>query len=363
MVGKRAMYSYKPDWERVAARWDAFWAMEAVDRPCMTITAPRPNGKPGALPRNVSIEDRFMDPDYILAGAMKSLEETLFIGEAVPGAPYFMAGTTTGCDGHLIFHESGISIRPSMAGMDQPVNWHPGPHDPWRRKLDAILNRLLDAAPGKFIVPHPDQYPPIDLLNMLRGNEDMLLDLAMEPDLCDVRLKEIRDLFFENADHIRHLIESRQPAAGYLGWTGVWRRTYYKNAQADIAAVISPGMFERFVLPELDLYAERCGDLLFHTCGYKQHLEACLSRPYIRVIQYSPSMKEPTNGPAHIDFYHRVQQAGRGLDLHTTPDHVEFLVRHLRPEGLRLALSVESGEKAEELLHQAVKWCGTHASR
>jgi hypothetical protein len=357
-------YDYKPDWARAQARWDAFWAMAPTDRPCMAVCAPRPDGKKLPVPVPASLQDRWMNPDIQLTTALSRLEATFLGGEAVPSSGHFMAGTTTGCGDGLVFHEGGISIRPSMTGMDQPLNWHPGPDDPWRPRVEAIYNRLLDEAPGRFIVTYPKQYPHVDLLNMLRGNEEMLLDMAIAADQCAARLRDMREPAFEDFLHFRRMIEARQPGAGCVAWTGAWRREHFLCSQADVAAVVSPAMFEELVLPELDWLAERYGcPQHYHTCGYKHHLEACLSRPYIEVIQYSPSPKEPSNGPAHLEFYRRVQQAGRRLDLSVSFENVEFLIRHLRPEGLFISTRTHTVAEADELLDQATRWAGTHANR
>ena len=355
-------YSYKTDWERAQKRWDAFWTLEATDRPCLSILAPRPDGRKIQLPE-VTVEGKWMDPEYQMAKAVKYLEENYLGGEAVPRAGHFMAGTTTGCGEHLEFHEGGISIRPSMTSMDEPLNWHPGPRDPWRPKVDAICNRLLDEAPGRFIVSPPGQFQHIDLLNMLRGNAETMLDLAMSPEQCKARLVEMRGLTWEDENHFSGVVDARQGDVGHVSWTGIWGRHLFKCAQADAAACISPEMFEEIVLPELDAQAERYGQLHYHTCGYKQHLELCLSRPYMKVIQYSPNLKEPTNGSAHLAFYRRVQEAGRCLDIHVDPEQVEYVIRHLRPEGLHLATSVQSVSEVEALLANAVRWCGSDIHR
>ena len=350
-------YSYKPDWERAQKRWDAYWGMEVTDRPCMSILAARTDGRKIQLPE-IRSEGKWMDPDYLVAKAVKYFEETHLGGEAVPRSIHFMAGTATGCDGHLHFGDGGISIRPSMTTMDQPLDWHPGPQDPWRPKVEAICNRLLDEAKGRFIVSPPGQFENIDLLNMLRGNEETMLDMAMYPEQSKARLREMRDLSEENNNHFRSLIEKRQGDVGYVSWTGLWSRQIFRCAQADAAACISPEMFEEFVLPELDVIGERYGQIHYHTCGYKQHLELCLSRSYMKVIQYSPSCKEPKNGPDHLEFYRRVQATGRCLDVDVPLEHVEFLIRHLRPEGLHIGTWVNSLAEAEELLDNAVKLCG-----
>ena len=360
---KEAIYSCKPDWLNAQKRWDAFWALDATDRPCISVLAPRTEGRKIQLPELKSIEDKWMDPEYQLAKVLQYVEGNYLGGEAVPRAGHLMAGTAAGCDGYLHFHEGGISIRPSMTSIDESLNWHPGPRDSWRPRLEAIWNRLLDEAPGRFIVSPPLQFQHIDLLNMLRGNAETMLDMAMSPEQVKARLREMRGPAAENEDYFNELVHARQGDVGHVAWTGVWGRQSFIGAQADAAACVSPEMFEEFVLPELDVLAERYGQLHYHTCGYKQHLEMCLSRPYMKVIQYSPSPKEPGNGPAHLEFYRRVQKAGRRLDIHVDPERVEFVIRHLRPEGLHISTLANSVAEADELLAKAVKWCGSDIGR
>ena len=69
-----------------------------------------------------------------------------------PSRLFIMAGTTTGCGDHLHFTPGGIGIMRSMSGIDEPVDWHPGPDDPWRPRVENLLNELLDKAEGNFLV-------------------------------------------------------------------------------------------------------------------------------------------------------------------------------------------------------------------
>ena len=63
--------------------------------------------------------------------------------------------------------------------------------------------------------------------------------------------------------------------------------------------MLSPAMFDRFVVPELDVYGEDHGALWYHLDGgdARQHLPRLLSLPYLRVVQYVPAPFEPPNGP------------------------------------------------------------------
>jgi hypothetical protein len=44
------------------------------------------------------------------------------------------------------------------------------------------------------------------------------------------------------------------------------------------------------------------------------------------------------------------------------PAHLEFVIRHLRPEGLLISTSATSIAEGEELLDKAVWWAGTQVN-
>lgn len=47
----------------------------------------------------------------------------------------------------------------------------------------------------------------------------------------------------------------------------------------------------------------------------------------------------------------------------STIDEAEFLIRHLRPKGLFLSMSVGTIVEVGEILDKAVKWAGTYIHR
>ena len=134
--------------------------------------------------------------------------------------------------------------------------------------------------------------------------------------------------------------------------------------QSDMSCMISADHFERYVMCELDLLAEYCDRVWYHVDGpdARRHVPALLSRPSVRAIQYVPGAGRAPNGPAYMELYRQVQAAGRCLDISAPLENVEYLVRHLRPEGLVLRTSAADPEQADELLGLAVKWCGTRVN-
>jgi hypothetical protein len=117
-------------------------------------------------------------------------------------------------------------------------------------------------------------------------------------------------------------------------------------------------MFDRFVLPELELYAREFGALWYHLDGgdARQHLPRLLSMPRLRVLQYTPAPFEPPNGPDHLDFYRRVQAAGKIVHISVDAKDVEPLARGLDPSLLMLHTSCRTEQEGRELLADAVRW-------
>lgn len=357
------MLKYKPHWQKAKERWNAFWERAATDRPCLDVRAPRStNTQPPPVPQDP--ERLYLDPDYVAASWVHQMQSTYLGGEAVPVGGFLMGGYALGCGDGVVFDRATVWHPVKMRSIEEPVPWHPGPDDPWRAKLERVVLRLLDVGRGRFLVGYPGQVPVNDLLELLRGVDAFLLDLAIDCERCVRQLEETFPRWLENAFHFRCLIDAHQHEGCVYGWPGIWRQEFFMTTQSDMSCMISAEHFRAYVLHEMDLLAEHTDCIWYHMDGSaaKRHLAALCSRPYIRCIQYVPSCDEPPNGPYHLEFYRQVQRAGRCLDIAAPFEHLEFLVRHLRPEGLIIRTWVHSVERADELLDDAARWCGTHVN-
>ena len=356
-----------PNWPAARARWAAFWDRLPVDRPLVDVKAP--SGKPPRpLPEARSTEDLWLGLEYVPALTQRKLETTYFGGEAIPADDIhpLMAGWILGCGANVGFAEDTIWHTPFMSSLDESEigKWRPGPGDPWLGKVEALIDRLLDTAQGQYLVGYAYQLPLNDLLSLLRGPQALLIDLAEDVERCRCAIETLFPLWAENFDRIRRRIERHQ-AGCVWNWPGLWHDDFVMVTQSDMSCMISPLMFERFVAAELDLLGERYGRVWYHLDGPDaiRHLDRLLAKPYITAIQYVPGDGQPPNGPHWLDLYRRVQAAGRCLDLSVPAEHVEYLVRHLNPEGLVLRTWVDSYDKADELVADAVAWCGSHIHR
>ena len=351
---------YKPDWPRAQQRWTAFWELAPTDRPLLDVRAPR-QCQLGPLPRPPSLEAFYLDPDCVAERWKRILESTYFGGEAVPTGDFLMGSYALGCGPDVVFAPDTVWHPVRMSSLDEPVRWDPGPGDRWTQKLEEVVRRLLGISHGEFLVGYVIQVPPNDLLMLLRGTADFLAELAQDVQKCRRRLKETFDIWVGLWEHFRGIIDAEQ-AGCVWAWPGLWHPDMVMVTQSDMSCMISADHFERYVLYEMDLLGERFDTVWYHLDGplARRHVPALLSRPYVRAVQYVPGAGQPDNGPAHMELYRCIQAAGRCLDIWVPREHVEYVVRRLRPEGLIVRTWVDSREQADEMLDRAVRWCGTH---
>lgn len=358
--GHTKSLSYKSDWEGAQKRWSAFWDREQVDRPCISVTAPTYCELPPASVHR-TMEDLYFDPEIVTDRIYRVLNSTYYGGEAVPTTNYLMAGYALGCGSGVEFANDTVWHPRNWDSIDDPMPWHPGPDDPWRHKLDKLLRHILDESQGKFLVGHVCQTMMNDLLPVSLGTEQFLINLITDTDTCIQRLHETLPLWLEDMEHFRSIVDEGQPGCGH-SWFHLWSEQPIGVSQSDVSCMISKDLFERFALAEVDFLGEYYDRIWYHLDGpgAVRHLPSLLSRPHVRAIQYVPGDGAPLNGPYWMDLYKQVQAAGRCLDISVPIENVEFLIRNLNPEGLLISISVDTAGQAEELIHNAVKWCGTN---
>ncbi|HNQ35496.1 MAG TPA: hypothetical protein PKN80_05465 [bacterium] len=353
----------KPGWAAARRRWLAYWEGSEVDRPLLDVRAPVDSGRP-PLEAPANLEDRYFDPDYVGRKWLRTVQGTYWAGESVPTDSILMGCYALGCGPKVVFAPNTVWHPVIESGPEAPLAWSPGEGDPWRRKLDRVILHLLELGRNRFLVGEHSQVPPNDLLMLLRGTEPFLMELVEAPERWQRRLDEVMPVWLELLNHFRGLIAGYQKGC-FWGWPGLWHPDYVLLTQSDMSALISPALFEKWVLREMDWMGERFNTLWYHLDGPRAvvHLPALLSRPYLKVIQFVPGAGVAPNGPAYLELYRRVQAAGRGLDLHCPPAEAEFLVRRLRPERLLLRVVTESPEAADEFVEKARRWCGSHLGR
>ena len=108
-------------------------------------------------------------------------------------------------------------------------------------------------------------------------------------------------------------------------------------------------MFREFLLPSLHRIVEAMPYPMFHLDGTTNHLEALLSIPGLRAIQWVPGPEREKLAPWY-GLIRRIKEAGKSVELFARPDEIDDLVANVGARGLLIGCSGLSEEEAERLL-------------
>ncbi len=352
---------YKPDWPAARKRLTALWHDEVLDRPCIGVRAPNSNQTPCPPPRDP--EQKWTDPAWIVQAAQAQLENTWWGGEAIPSHLLLC--------GWLVCFGATPRFRPETIWWDEmefdfgrPPQLHFDPQAHWPARHEAVYTAMAEfAGRDGFLLGRPCLLPANDLLSMLMGTDNFLMNLMDQPEWMQQAIVMGAQAQAAASQYYRELIEARHDFwYGNAGWMPFWAPEPYRTTQSDVSCMLSPAMFEEFVLPELEILHEASGPLWYHLDGgnARQHLDRLLSLPYLRVLQYTPAPFEPPNGPAHLEFYRRVQAAGKIVHIELSAENVLPLLHELDPARLMLNTHCSSIAAGEELLRQAAKQWISH---
>jgi len=217
------------------------------------------------------------------------------------------------------------------------------------RMVEEFTRRLLGG--GQSCVSVTDIGGTYDIVAALRGTQDLLMDLFEYPGEIKAYVKKLqpvwRDYYLKYANR---LIAAQ---GGMTSWMPIWCGKTYYPLQCDFSAMISPDMFEEFVLPDLQYQTEFMERSVYHLDGVGElpHLKHLLSLPRLTAIQWTSGAGHPEiSDECWFDLYREIQAAGKGLVLlGVRPEKLETLLRGVSPKGLFVSCGARDEAHALEL--------------
>lgn len=353
---------YKPDFEAIIPRMEAFWRGELLDRACIAVTAP--NGRPRreVVPPRTPFGRR-ADIAYLLDAAESEMESTYYAGEAIPvfmpnlGPDLF--AVLMGCP--LEFREETTWARPIIKSWDEPPDFEIDKSSfAWQWHLE-VYPQAVERAAGRFFVAAPDCHSGGDCLLAMRGGAALCMDLYDCPERIHQAMQKLEKAVLEFHAAWWPLIEAKGQRGHTTAWLNAWSPGRSNATQLDLLAMISPEAFKEFFVHELDAQCEALEQTLFHLDGPDavRHLELIceLSRRHGRRpqgIQWEP-------GAGHrpmlkwIPLLRDIQSRGMNVWIWCEPQEVEKLLRELSSKGLFIRTFAKSREEADELVKLASK--------
>jgi 5-methyltetrahydrofolate--homocysteine methyltransferase len=227
-------------------------------------------------------------------------------------------------------------------------------HPLWRRVCD--LTRAAVTRWGqKLVYGITDIGGNLDVLASLIGAQRLAMELIDNPAEVERLCAQIRQAWLDCYDHMHTILDVA--GMGSSAWACVWAPGRMYMFQSDFAYMISPALFRRLVIPDLEACCQAIPYSFYHLDGKGQirHLDQLLALEQLRGIQWVPGDGAP---PAEewMDLLKRIRQGGKLCQVYTTVDGARRIIDALGGRGFVFDISddltvEQAASVVEELSH------------
>jgi hypothetical protein len=324
-----------PDWEKRLTRQDAFLECAVIDRPVVCISLWRPDPEyPAPAKTHATLRDRWLDTEYVVAMALHTVMNTEYLGDALPhchpnlGPEVFSA--FFGCE--LEFGEETSWSKPMLKDWADVGRVRFSEDSIYWTKIVELTDALLEAGKGRFYTGMTDFHPGGDAIAAFRDPVQLNYDMIEALDQVKGLLPYVTEVYFEVFDHFHAKLRAADQAIST--WASPISSKKWLVPSNDFSCMVSPRMFDEVFLPSIVQECQHYDASLYHLDGpgALKHLDSLLAIEELSAIQW---VYGAGRGRASdwIWVYRKCQAAGKGVEIHITPDELDTIVDNLRPKA------------------------------
>ncbi len=341
-------------WETIAQAWSAWWAGE-LDRALIVVECLEPQDEAslhyastflGNYGRETPVED-------LLDLFTPRLEATYYLGDAFPRFwPNFGPGIVATCAGAYLHAVKDTTwFSPGFRGKIVDLHVEAQVRDGWWQHVIAVTQAAVERWGKQLAVGFTDLGGNLDILAHLRGTEQLLLDLCDAPHEVERLAGEINHLWLGCYEELYTWI---QHSRGITCWGPCWSPTRGYLLQSDFSYMISPEMFERYVMPNLEACCQTLDYAFYHLDGKGQlpHLDMLLGMEDLRGIQWVPGDGQP-QAEHWLPLLKYILKNGKLCQVYTSARGALRIIHELGGKGMLLAINeILTPEQGEALLDE-----------
>lgn len=358
------------DMEQKRARHRRFWQpLQKGEGAYLSVVAPVSDGQPPYhLRKAESVEENWLSTQYRLEKAEARMQNTYFGQDAIqcefvnfgPGVQAALLGAPYAITKDSIWFDR----QPPIKDWEHPVVFKTDPEHPLYHAIAEHTRALCEHSKGRYAVSFTDIGGQLDVLYSMRG-EELLMDLLEYPDEVLAAEAQIDREFIEYFNTLQKMIGPT--GCGYTNWIPLVHDKPWYPLQCDMSVMISPAMFEEFVLPSLAKVAASIGQAVYHLDGPGEikHLDMILSLPEVHAVQWVPLPNtKDQNGRFYQDFadkesidvYRKTLAAGKKVVLlGVRPNQISAIFDAVGCDGVFIETYPGSRSRADELIDFAAK--------
>lgn len=322
------------DWERVERDAQAWWAGE-LERPLVYLSVfPPIAARPYSYMSNYPLD---MPADEVLDRYEPLLTTQRYYADAFPWlwinfGPGIVAGFL-GASVHSVTEPSEtVWFMPAVGRAAIPSHLSYDAENVWWKRVKELTAAAVERYGKHLVVGHTDLGGNLDILASLRGTENLLFDLIDHPEEVERLAGRITQLWLRYYDELDGII--RPACRGTSCWTPLFSPGKTYMLQCDFSYMISPAMFERFVMPDLVACCEHLDHAFYHLDGKGEipHLDLLLSIPRLRGIQWVPGDGQPPP-EEWLPLLKRIRDGGKLCQVTVSAEGARHIVKNLGGRG------------------------------
>jgi 5-methyltetrahydrofolate--homocysteine methyltransferase len=328
------------DWARIERDTMAWWEGE-LERPLVYLTSTDPVSArwPYSYLTNYPLD---MPAEKIVDLYEPFLAATHYYADAFPWwwinfGPGIIAGFLGSQVGSVSEPSETVWFSPAKPIAIQDLHFEYDPDNLWWKRVKQLTVAFIERYGAMLQVSHTDLGGNLDVLASFRDTQGLLFDVLDAPAEVDRLVAEITALWLRYYDELDAII--RPACRGTSSWAPIWTTGKTYMLQSDFSYMISPKMFERFVLPDLTACCEALTHGFYHLDGKGEipHLDMLLSIQRLRGIQWIPGDGQPTPDQ-WLPLLQRIRQGGKLCQVFVTPEGALHIVKNLGGKGFLLVI-------------------------
>ena len=221
----------------------------------------------------------------------------------------------------------------------------------WKLHLD-LVRECKKLSANRYFVGCPDLVEGLDVLASLKGTDQVLMEMLMQPEILEEELSAVNRVYFEVFDRIYEIIQEDGEMA--FCYFSIWGPGKVSKLQSDISGMVSEGDFRRFAIPYLHEQCRKIDYTLYHLDGVDalRHLDAILEIDELNAVQWTPGVGEPQGGdPSWYEVYRKIHAAGKSvMPCWVRVDELKPLLDAVGNAGLNILMDFRSERDIEAAL-------------
>lgn len=340
-------------------KYEAFWKREGMKRPLVGFTFR------GFLPleeyrvtrtwkSDILLTPDMVEPEDFMDDEITLLEEGEILNDDIIRGDSPAAAAIPWLSGML---GSSLRILPgSILGEDLACSWDElrdvklDHNNPWFKKYISFICTLVKKAKGRFPVSQGAFRGPSELLGLLRGTTQSIMDLVDEPARVTKLLWRLADIFIEITEESWKHIPLFY--GGYFeGMYQLWAPGTIVRLQEDLSGLYSPDLYRQFLQPVDRKIAAHFSNSFIHLHSTSMFLlDAFLEVEEIRCFEINNDVGGPPIKEM-IPYFKMVQEAKRPLLIRGCfePEDISLLTQSLEANGLFLLILVKDIQEVKAI--------------